>query len=136
MDIPNSTFKPDWDIVQAVVHTLSLFQVKATFTHVKGHQDKDVPFAQLSLLALLNVEADKHAGTYQNQHGQYRPFIRLSPTRPAALDIDGKTIHRGFKQAIRDAIHAPHLLEAMQVQYDWPGGTLEVIDWEAHRQAI
>jgi hypothetical protein len=103
---------------------------------VKGHQDKDIPFAQLPLLAQLNVEADKHAGTYRNQFGQYRPDIPLSPTRPVALDIDGKTIHRGFKQAIRDAIHAPHLLEAMQVRYDWPDGTLEVIDWEAHRQAL
>jgi hypothetical protein len=51
------------------------------------------------------------------------------------LDIDGKTIHRGFKQAVREAAHANDLLEAMQLRYDWPDGTLETIDWEAHRQA-
>ena len=64
-----------------------------------------------------------------------RPVIPLSSTRPVALDIDGKTIHRGFRQAIRDAIHGPHLLEEMQLRYDWPNGTIETIDWEAHRQA-
>ena len=67
--------------------------------------------------------------------GEYRPIIPLSPTRLVALDIDGKTIHRGFKKAIRDAIHGPHLLEAMQIRYNWPDGVQETIDWEVHRQA-
>ena len=49
-------------------------------------------------------------------------------THPIALDIDGKTIHQGFKQAICEAIHGPHLLEAMQIRYDWPDGTLDMID--------
>jgi hypothetical protein len=78
--IPNSTFKPDWDIVQAFVQTLSSFQVDASFQHVKGHQDKKIPFDQLPLLAQLNVEADRYAGTYRVQHGQYRPVIPLTPT--------------------------------------------------------
>jgi hypothetical protein len=59
----------------------------------------------------------------------------LSPTRPVALDIDGKTIHRGFKQAIRDFLHGTDLLVAMQTRYDWPDGILERIDWDTHRQA-
>ena len=56
--------------------------------------------AELSLIAQLNVEADKYAGEFRNQFGSYRPLIPLSPTRSVALDIDGKMIHRGFKQAI------------------------------------
>ena len=83
----------------------------------------------------LNVEADKHAGEYRTHSGQYRPIIPLSPTKLVALDIDGKTIHRGLKQAIREAIHGPHLLKAMQLRYDWPDGTLEMIDGDAHRQS-
>ena len=83
-------------------------------------------------MAQLNVEADKYAGEYQQQFGNYQCLIPLSPTRPVALDIDGKTIHRGLKQANRDSIHGTHLLEAMQSRYDWPNGTLEMIDWEAH----
>jgi hypothetical protein len=59
----------------------------------------------------------------------------MMPTRSVSLDIDGKTVHRNFKTTIRDAIHGTALLEEMQVRYNWPDGTLEFIDWEAHRQA-
>jgi hypothetical protein len=83
------------------------------------------------LLAQLNVEADKYAGEYRSLHGSYRRIIPLSPTRPVALDIGGKTIHRGFKQAIRGT----HLLEEMQLRYDWADGVIETIDWDVHRQA-
>jgi hypothetical protein len=112
------------------------FSVEATFEYVRGHQDQKTPFSELPLLANLNVEADRYAGTHRDLHGCNRPIIPLSATRPVALDIDGKTIHCGFKQVIRDAIHAPHLLEAMQIRYDWPDRILETIDWEAHRQAL
>jgi hypothetical protein len=84
----------------------------------------------------LNVESDRHAGMYCAEFGEYCPIVPLSPTRLVSLDIDGKSIHRGFKQAIRSSIHGTHLLEAMQLRYDWPDGTLELIDWEAHRQAL
>jgi hypothetical protein len=74
---------------------------------------------------VLNVEADKYAGVYRLHSGNHQPIIPLSPTRPVALDIQG----RGFKSAIREAVHGPHLLEAMQVRYEWPNGVLETIDF-------
>jgi hypothetical protein len=128
--VPNSIFKSDWDIVEAIVQTLRSTTLKVGFEHVKGHQDDDVPVEELGLLAQLNIEADSHAGAFK-----YRPLIPLQPTRPVALDIDGKTIHRGFKAAIREAMHGPSLLEEMQLRYDWPDGMIESIDWEAHRQS-
>ena len=51
-----------------------------TFQHVSGHQDKDTPFAELSLLLQLNVKADTLAGDYCHDHGSYCPVIPLSPT--------------------------------------------------------
>ena len=133
--VPNMTFKPDWDIVQGIVATLASFPIAPTFRHVQGHQDRDQSIASLPLLAKLNVEADRHAGEYRDLHGRHRPIIPLSPTLPVALDIDGQTIHRAHKQAIREAASAFHLLQEMQLRYNWPDGTLEVIDWEVHRQA-
>jgi hypothetical protein len=69
--VPNSTFKPDWDIVQAIVKAYQSTTIDATFVHVKGHQDQKVPFYKLPLLAQLNVEADRHAGTYPAEFGEY-----------------------------------------------------------------
>jgi hypothetical protein len=42
----------------------------------------------------------------------------ILPIHPITLDVDGKTIHRGFKQTIADVIHGPHLQEAMQIGFD------------------
>lgn len=133
--VPNAVFKPDWSVVQAIVDTVQSCSIEATYVHVKGHQDDDTSVEELSLLAQLNVEADKHAGDYRALHGSYRPVIPLSPTLPVALDIGGRTIHRGFKQAIRDSIHGTHLLEDMQLRYDWADGVIDTIDWDVHRQA-
>ena len=132
--IPNQVFQPDWDMVQAIVQTQQAFAISSTYQHVKGHQDDDTPLQELSLLSQLNVAADEYAGDFRIQHGEYRPLIPLSPTRTVALDINGKTIHRGFKRAIRDAAHGPQLLEAMQLRYNWKERVSETIDWEVHRQ--
>ena len=76
--VPNSVFQPDWDIVEAIVTTIEAAEIDPTFTHVKGHQDKDVNYDKLTFLAQLNVDADHHAGVYRTAHGQYRPIIPLS----------------------------------------------------------
>jgi hypothetical protein len=135
--IPNSTFQPDWDVIQGIVGKMAQFSINTTIVHVKGHQDKKVPFAQLGLLAQLNVEANKYAGIYHTHLGDHCSIIPLSPTCPVALDIQGWTVQRrGFKSTICEAVHGPHLLEAMQLQYNWPNGFIETIDWEAHPQAL
>jgi hypothetical protein len=54
--------------------------MSVTYKHVKGHQDKDIPYAKLPFLAQLNVDTDKLAGVYQKDHGSYRPIIPLTPT--------------------------------------------------------
>ena len=73
--VPNTLFKPDWDVVQAIIQVLGKFPIDPKFQHVMGHQDDDQPLQKLSLLATLNVEADAHAGTYRRDHGSHRPLF-------------------------------------------------------------
>jgi hypothetical protein len=56
--VPNSTFKSDWDIAEAIIQTLQATSLQVEFEHVQGHQDNQVPVGDLNLLAQLNVEAD------------------------------------------------------------------------------
>jgi hypothetical protein len=98
--IPNSSFKSDWDLVKAIVQTVRASSLQVTYEHVKGHQDSEVPVESLDLLAQLNVKADRYAGEYRASRGAYHPVIPLMPTRPVALDIAGKTVHRRFKSSI------------------------------------
>jgi hypothetical protein len=133
--VSNFTFKLDWDLVKSIVRTVCASQLRVTYEQDQGHQDNETPTAELDLLAQLNVEAGQYAREFRLLRGKYRPLIPLMPTCSVALDIGGKTVHRNFKPAIWDAIHGSTLLKEMHVRYNWPDGTLEFINWEAHCQS-
>jgi hypothetical protein len=118
--VPNSTFKPDWDLNEDIVLTCRQIKMNVTYTHIKGHQDsEEAPLEELNLMAQLNVEVDGYAADYWRQHGSHHPLIPLIPTTLlVTLDINGKNIYRWFKQSICEAIHSPHLLEEMQLCYN------------------
>ena len=61
----NETITSDWDILQNIILSLTQFQHKPTLSHIKGHQDAQASYAQLALLAQLNVDADCLASRYQ-----------------------------------------------------------------------
>ena len=63
--VPNRTFQPDFDVVEAIVQAMTEANLCMTFEHVKGHQDDSVSYDDLPLLAQMNVEADRYAGTYR-----------------------------------------------------------------------
>tara|TARA_B110001452_G_C14969621_1_gene338990 strand:+ start:113 stop:310 length:198 start_codon:yes stop_codon:yes gene_type:complete len=53
---------------------------------VKGHQDNNAN-AELSIEALLNIEADRLAGDFQEREGENRPIVAMLPCCPTMLDI-------------------------------------------------
>jgi hypothetical protein len=130
-----TTFQPDWDIVEAIVRTLSQSKLVVTYKYVQGHQDEKTAYELLPFLAQLNVDADTYAGGYQCAYGSHRPIIPLSPTRPIALDLSGRTIHRNMKTEIRDPAHAIPLLNRMMKQNNWTPQVINLIHWDAHRLA-
>ena len=46
----------------------------------------------MSAEAILNVEADRLAGEYQDELGAYSPITHMYPSSPAVLEINGMTI--------------------------------------------
>ena len=111
---------------------IEMAEIDPTFTHMKGHQDKDKVYDKLPFLAQLNVDADKHAGDNNITHGQYRPIILLSPTRLISLELNGKSIHRNYKSAIHDAAHSQPLLERFIANNCWLPTTPDLVDWDTH----
>ena len=61
------TFSPDMDIILHIKHLLKTTPFHIRFQHVRGHQDRSKPFHSLSILAKLNIHADKLAGDYFTQ---------------------------------------------------------------------
>ena len=84
---PNTTLKSEFDLTGQIYQTHQAYNIKATFHHVKGHQDKTTKFDKLPLLAQLNIKADALAGQYQQQHGCYLPSVAMLPSCPAVLNI-------------------------------------------------
>jgi hypothetical protein len=66
---PNDALAPDWDLVEEIVNTIALLPRAPRFSHIKGHQEDDIPFAELLLVAQLNVDADCYANTFMTSEG-------------------------------------------------------------------
>ena len=81
---------PDWDVLSQIHSQLSrlrpLLSQDLFIKHVKGHQDSDKTFADLSLPAQLNCVADELAGTAMSRALQFSvpPLLPL-PSCPVYL---------------------------------------------------
>ena len=61
---PNATTKGEFDVVEKITRSSERYSIGGNFKWVKGHQDDDKN-AELSIEALLNIEADALAGSYK-----------------------------------------------------------------------
>ena len=52
------------------------YEIEALFQHVYGHQDTKSR-GEMSIKAILNVEADRLARDYQDQFGTYSPITHM-----------------------------------------------------------
>ena len=74
---PNTTIASDWDVLQAVITAKKQYPPTMKLVYVRGHQDKKIPFRDLSLPAQLNVEADALAGVYVYRKGTDRTRVPI-----------------------------------------------------------
>jgi Reverse transcriptase (RNA-dependent DNA polymerase) len=126
---------PDWDILIEIQHALQHLP-HLTIQYIKGHQDEKTPYAQLSLFAQLNCDADKLAGDYQDLHGCVRPLILMTPRTKALIHLPEGSITGKFASKLRLAYSGPRLLKAMQEKYQWSEVTTMAVNWEAHGTAL
>ena len=133
---PNRALSPDWDIINEIVHTLQSLPFSPTIQHIKGHQDDHDEYDDLPILAQLNVDADRFAGMYQDQHGKYQPTVPLMPNTGAQLHLSDATVTTKYKQAIAYADTAPALRQYIAERNHWTEATMQQIDWKAHGTAL
>jgi ribonuclease HI len=99
-EFPNKILSPSWDLHQAIHRELTKLP-NIAIHHIKAHQDRSTPNAELSWEAKLNIEADRLAKeAYSSSTFSDEVPMILS----AQLLIDGKTIvskHRVIARDIR-----------------------------------
>eukprot|EP00957_Ditylum_brightwellii_P041264 3124370-Ditylum_brightwellii.AAC.1 len=70
-DYPLNTLDSDWDLMKQITETVKAMQCLLTFSHVKGHQDRDIPYTDLKGQSQQNIDADRLAGEYMDHHSTY-----------------------------------------------------------------
>ena len=132
---PNAAVKGEYDITEQIDWTTRKHAIRGSYYWVKGHQD-DNASAELSIEALLNIEADRLAGDFQDQKGSNRPIVTMMPCCPAMLDIKGVSItSRLFHQLVREHTKET-LLQQIQTKEKWDNVTAASIEWKSLSIAI
>ena len=121
----------EWDVLIEIQDALRELP-GVDITYVKGHQDDRVPYAQLPLLARLNVDADRLAGDYHRDHGARRPFAFMAPSTGAFLVTDDGTLTSDFSSELRSRSTSPGLEEYMRTKNNWDYCTFDKVNWVTH----
>jgi hypothetical protein len=125
----------DWDNLIEIQYTLKqLPELHLKF--IKGHQDDKTPYAQLPLLARLNVNADAMAGRYQDCYGQDRPIALITPRTSVQLHLLEGTVTSSHAATFRHAYSGLPLLEAVRIKKGWSEAMVTSINWQAHGSAL
>jgi hypothetical protein len=104
--------------------------------YVRGHQDRQTAYAQLSLLAQLNVDADSMAEQFQIEHGSPRPQAWMYPSTAVHLELPQGTITSHYPDTMRLQVWGAPLQKYMRTKYQWAPSTYHMIHWNAHKQAL
>ena len=109
--------------------TNQTYNIKASFQHVYGHQDTRSR-GKMSAEAILNVEADRLAGEYQDELGAYSPITHMYPSSPAVLEINGMTITSNVRHQLIKAYSEPKYIRYLQQKNKWNNKTVNSIAWK------
>jgi hypothetical protein len=126
---------PEWDLLTEIRHTLQHLPF-VKLEYVKGHQDNDKSYSQLTQMAQLNVDADRMAGKYQTEYGRAHPFAIMSPTTGAYVIYPEGTLTASYVANIRRRATSAQLRKYIQTKYAYDDVTMEMINWNAHGKAL
>lgn len=139
---PNTTLESDWDILAEIETTTTSLAEDNCKVHVhwiKGHQDEKEEYDKLSLPAQLNVDADKLADQYLQEHGHHVVFSKapLLPTSGIQLLLSDKSVNSKYKTALRLARTTDPLVEHLfKRNPHWTDEVFDNIDWISHGRAL
>jgi hypothetical protein len=125
----------EWDVLNEIQHSLRILP-KVKLEYVRGHQDRLESYDALPITARLNIEADRIASQYHQDHRGNRPISPLFPHTRAHLLIDVGTVTSRYEEAIHLAATTPPLMVYMCHKYSWTASTSEMIDWTAYSQSL
>ena len=128
---PNMTLKAEFDLTEQIYDTHQKYKIIATFTHVKGHQDDDATYDDLSLEAQLNVDADELAEQHYSTGPQSTPQVQLLPSSSVTLFIRGISITNDYQTQLIRSYTEPTYIGHLQDKFGWSSPTTTTIAWKS-----
>lgn len=128
---PNATLQPDWDLIEEIHTTYQQINIaKVRFQWIKGHQDKDTPYDELSIPAQYNVDAGRLATEFLETNLDIRRISPLVPSAKCLLHIRNASIHSHYTKQIREAASIHDLFDYLRRKYDWSKQIIKTIQWD------
>ena len=106
--------------IQQELRLAQTLNFRFTVEHVKGHQDDDLSYNELSRPAQLNVRADEYA------HGQDLQYDELCQN-PVSLNLGNYIITRYYKTQLRSASRSPNLRKYLVSKFLWKFTTPDLV---------
>ena len=122
---------PEMDVTEEIWSQQKLHSISPTFSHVKGHQDDKKDFAELPLLAQLNVGADELAEMAYDYAPKSDKIATVLPRSPAVLIIGGVSITSRYDKRLKLASCKPQYMQYLQEKFGWTNETTNKVDWQA-----
>ena len=133
---PNITLQPDWDLIEEIYTTYQHLHISnVRFKWIKGHQDSDTPYEELSIPAQFNVDADRLAEEYMEANPNRRTISPMVPSARCLLQLRNDTIHGHYTDKLREAASLPDLFGYLRHKYQWTKQAIQNIQWEWFRLA-
>ena len=133
---PNATMDPDWDILQQIITSCSLFPSLPVLWFAKGYQDVACPYATLSLPAQLNVDADHLAGSYSPSTNENPTIKTMIAGTTVSLYLSSGTIITKYRSALRKAASTDTIQQYIQNKNKWTDAEFASINWVAHGHSV
>ena len=128
---PNATLASEYDIIEEIYETCNIYNLDTSYSWVRGHQDKNTAYNDLSLNAQLNVDADWYAGKYQDESGKFLPQCMLLPACPVMLSIRDISVTSDYKNQLIRAYTEPRYIEHLQNKFGWSDAIIGTIAWKS-----
>ncbi|KAI2499830.1 hypothetical protein MHU86_14647 [Fragilaria crotonensis] len=122
---------PEWDILIEIQQSLKRLP-GVRLEYIKGHQDEESSYENLSLLAQLNVDADRIASEYQELFSSRTPFAIMSPSVGAHLVLRDGTVTSKYSEVIEMEATGQPLIEHLRLRNSWTIPVFDTIDWSPH----
>ena len=81
----------EFNITDQIYQTKKTYKIEASFQHLYGHQYTKSR-RKITNVAILNVEADRLVGDYQDKFGTYSSIMHMYQLSPVVQEINRMTI--------------------------------------------